>query len=253
MYDTLVTSPRNHNATILKATTAFCLGPLQQGGKTLIHSLRPPPFLISCPYPGRTTGRAADVSYLPFRGLGVRDGIQADSDAFVSVFVSEVMVLGDDGREEDDDSNNFATKLVHRRKEDEECFEVVGEGVNGDDSWGSEEVKSVLSPDGVSVVDGGLDSGEEIKSFGLLPVLDLRNRPSERIRARDESRPFPFSHLHHSNQDANPVCFCSARGTQRVDAAVPLRSWSTVYGENAIPSYCWSMGLSPCLLEMGIQ
>ncbi len=101
-----------------------------------------------------------------------------------------VIVLGDDG-EEGDDSNNFATKLAHRRKEDEERLEVVGEGVEGDESWGSEEVKSVLSPDGVSVVDGGLDNGDEIKSFGLLPVLDLRNRPSDRIRARGESRLFP--------------------------------------------------------------
>lgn len=44
------------------------------------------------------------------------------------------MVLGDDGREDDDGSNNFATKLAHRRKEDEERLEVVGEGVEGDDS-----------------------------------------------------------------------------------------------------------------------
>jgi len=29
------------------------------------------------------------------------------------------VVLGDDGREDDDGSNIFATKLVHRRKEDE--------------------------------------------------------------------------------------------------------------------------------------
>lgn len=100
-----------------------------------------------------------------------------------------MIVLGDGG-EEDDDSNNFATKLAHRRKEDGECLEVVGEGVEGDDSWGSEEVKRVLSPDGVSVGGGGLDSGDEIKSFGLLPVLDLRNRPSDRNRARGESRLF---------------------------------------------------------------
>lgn len=52
-------------------------------------------------------------------------------------------------------------------------------------------MKGVLSPNDVSVVDGELDNGDEIKSFGLLPVLDLRNRPSERIRARGESRPFP--------------------------------------------------------------
>lgn len=97
------------------------------------------------------------------------------------------MILGDDGREEDDGSNNFATKLVHRRKEGEEHLGVVGDGVEGDDSWGSEEVKIVLSPDGDSVV----DNGDEMESFGLLPVLALRNRPSERIRARGECRPFP--------------------------------------------------------------
>lgn len=102
-----------------------------------------------------------------------------------------MIVLGDDG-EEDGDSNNFATKLAHRRKEDEERLEVVGEGVEGEESCGSEEVNSVLSPDGVSVVDDELDSGDEITSFGLLPVLDLRNRPSDRIRARGESRLFPI-------------------------------------------------------------
>ena len=121
--------------------------------------------------------------------------IQVECVAFAFIFVGgrdlgdEVIVLGDDG-EEDDDSNNFATKLAHRRKEEEEHLEVVGEGVEGDDSWGSE-VKSVLSPDGVSVGGGGVDNGDEINSFGLLPVLDLRNRPSDRIRARGESRFFP--------------------------------------------------------------
>lgn len=122
--------------------------------------------------------------------------IQVECVALVFVFVGgkdlgdEVVVLGDGG-EEDDDSNNFATKLAHRRREDEERLKVVGEGDEGDNSWGSEEVKSVPSPDGVSVVGGGLDNGDEIKSFGLLPVLDLRNRPSDRIRARGESRFFP--------------------------------------------------------------
>jgi len=54
-----------------------------------------------------------------------------------------------------------------------------------------EDVKSVLVLNGVSGVDGELDSGDEIESRGLLPVLALRNRQSESIRARDESRPFP--------------------------------------------------------------
>ena len=99
------------------------------------------------------------------------------------------VVLGDEGREADDGSNIFATKFVHRRKEDERRLLVVGEGVGGEDSWVGD-VQMVLSRGGGSVVAGGLDSGDEIDSFGLLPVLGLHNRPSERIRARGESRPF---------------------------------------------------------------
>ena len=97
-----------------------------------------------------------------------------------------VAILGDEGREADDVSNSFATKFVHRRMEDEGRLLVVGEGVGRDDSCVGEEVNRVLSLDGVSVA----DSGDEIESFGLLRVLGLRNRTSERIRARGESRPF---------------------------------------------------------------
>lgn len=129
-----------------------------------------------------------------------------------------MLVLGDDGREEEDGSNNFATKLVHRRKE-EERLEVVGEGVEEDDSWGSEEVKS---PDGVP--DGGLDNGDEIKSFGLLPVLGLRNRPSERIRARGESRPFPgFSFALLEPRRNSGVLLFSPRNSTRRRRSAPSK------------------------------
>lgn len=60
-------------------------------------------------------------------GTGGMTAVQAEAGTFVFVFVDserdrddEAMVLGEEGREEDDGSNIFATKLVSRRKEDEE-------------------------------------------------------------------------------------------------------------------------------------